>query len=826
MRNINRQQKSFILILISYFIVCVLFSLSMFELRSTNRAYAQEYNVIDEQSVISDNLDDSYLELYNEDGSMQMVPEPDNLQNDNTSLIAPVAAPSFNERKLRDSGKPDSESIVVTIMGDGFTASQQSNFIDMANDAVDRMLGNSARGIVGCYPFNLFSDYFTVYAIEVISNQSGVSRDASFNNGVVVDNYFGSSFYYGNNTSTIERALVITNYSRAEQLEKPNSTMTAIICNSTRWGGTGGEFAVLSCATNYETIMFHEFGHSFGGLADEYYYPSDGAFSGREAPNMTSNNNRNTIKWRQQLGVDGVDIYPYSQGVDTTDPEFDATSNSWFKPHTNCKMQYSNQDFCPVCSTELIRKLEYISDYVPVPLYYKENGISVAIENKSGGKWQLYLRNDTGETKSFIYNAKMCFDNDAINWTGLTDIERTNELADGEETQIEISENYFATSIAISYIKGSKRYILYANNLNTDGSMSSYGTSKSYSSYTRNNMKVDLIGKNGSNWLVKLTNNTGSGRTFYYTTTMCFEGDAQNWTGLSNIGQVYLANGATTSEPLLISENTFATHISISYIDGTYRKIFYANNLTDSGTMSAYANSIDTNSSSDSCIAEGTLITLSNGTQKAVEELTGNEMLLVWNMYTGTFDSAPILCIDSDPIGHYQSIKLSFSDGTMVDVLSEHGFWDVDLNKYVYLDEYAASYIGHNFLKQGENGMIEVTLINVEVSTEVTVAYSPVTYGHLCYFVNGMLSMPGGIDGLFNIFDVDRETMMYDPETMAADIEKYGLYTYEELNAIVPVPEIMFDAVNGQYLKVAVGKGLIDYETLGELIERYSEFFE
>lgn len=59
MRNINRQQKSFILILISYFIVCVLFSLSMFELRSTNRAYAQEYNVIDEQSVISDNLDDS-----------------------------------------------------------------------------------------------------------------------------------------------------------------------------------------------------------------------------------------------------------------------------------------------------------------------------------------------------------------------------------------------------------------------------------------------------------------------------------------------------------------------------------------------------------------------------------------------------------------------------------------------------------------------------------------------------------------------------------------------------------------------------------------------
>lgn len=44
---------------------------------------------------------------------------------------------------------------------------------------------------------SLFSDYFTVYAIEVISNQSGVNRDANTNNGVIVDNYWGSSFYYG-----------------------------------------------------------------------------------------------------------------------------------------------------------------------------------------------------------------------------------------------------------------------------------------------------------------------------------------------------------------------------------------------------------------------------------------------------------------------------------------------------------------------------------------------------------------------------------------------------------------------------------------------------
>lgn len=210
----------------------------------------------------------------------------------------------------------------------------------------------------------------------------------------------------------------------------------------------------------------------------------------------------------------------------------------------------------------------------------------------------------------------------------------------------------------------------------------------------------------------------------------------------------------------------------------------------------------------DSCVAEGTLITLADGSQVPVENLTGGEMLLVWNLYTGSFDIAPILVIDSDALKQYEVIKLTFSDGTTVDVISEHGFFDVDLNKYVYLDKYAEEYIGHRFLKQNENGMVQVTLVDVAITLENVAAYSPVTYGHLCYYVNGMLSIPGGINGLFNIFEVDAETMKFDAEAMEADVEMYGLYTYEELNSLVPMQEMMFDAVNGQYLKVAIGKGL------------------
>lgn len=228
----------------------------------------------------------------------------------------------------------------------------------------------------------------------------------------------------------------------------------------------------------------------------------------------------------------------------------------------------------------------------------------------------------------------------------------------------------------------------------------------------------------------------------------------------------------------------------------------------------------------DSCVAEGTLITLADGSQVPVENLTGGEMLLVWNLYTGSFDIAPILVIDSDALKQYEVIKLTFSDGTTVDVISEHGFFDVDLNKYVYLDKYAEEYIGHRFLKQNENGKVQVTLVDVAITLENVAAYSPVTYGHLCYYVNGMLSIPGGINGLFNIFEVDAETMKFDAEAMEADVEMYGLYTYEELNSLVPMQEMMFDAVNGQYLKVAIGKGIITIEQISELVERYGRLFE
>ena len=231
-------------------------------------------------------------------------------------------------------------------------------------------------------------------------------------------------------------------------------------------------------------------------------------------------------------------------------------------------------------------------------------------------------------------------------------------------------------------------------------------------------------------------------------------------------------------------------------------------------------------SSSGACVTEDTLVTLADGTQVRIDSLTGDELLLVWNLETGSLDCAPIMFVDSEARGEYEVIHLYFSDGTEVKAISEHGFWDYELGRYIYLDKEAAQYIGHSFAKEVDGELERVILTDVVVRNETTSAWSPVTVGHLCYFVNDMLSMPGGVGGLFNIFDVDVATMSYDLTAIAEDIATYGLFTYEEMNAIVPLSRDMFEAAGGAYLKVSIGKGNLTMDELVYMIERYSVFFD
>ena len=157
-------------------------------------------------------------------------------------------------------------------------------------------------------------------------------------------------------------------------------------------------------------------------------------------------------------------------------------------------------------------------------------------------------------------------------------------------------------------------------------------------------------------------------------------------------------------------------------------------------------------------------------------------------------------------------------------MVSEHGFFDLDLMKYVYIDEYNyIDYIGHRFVSttivDGEVVQEVVTLDKAYLTEEYVRIYSPVTKYHLNYVTENILSMPGGVEGIFNIFEYD-DNLQYNQELMQQDIETYGIFTYEDFQDLVSYE--IYCSFPTQYFKVAIGKGILTWEDLYYYIERYA----
>ena len=222
------------------------------------------------------------------------------------------------------------------------------------------------------------------------------------------------------------------------------------------------------------------------------------------------------------------------------------------------------------------------------------------------------------------------------------------------------------------------------------------------------------------------------------------------------------------------------------------------------------------------CLLPDTLVTMSDGTKKQIKDVQAGDMVLVMNHETGQLDVAPITFNDYEPEAWVTVYNAIFSDGTCVGVVYEHGFFDLDTMRYEYIAEDTyQNLIGHRFIK--EDGSY-VVLEDVVVERRFTEIYEATSFFHFNYYTEDLLSMPGGITGLFNIFEYG-EDLKYNEEAKARDIETYGLFTYEDL-APLGVSEIMFEAYAGKYLKVALGKGILTEEYLEYLIERYAHFTE
>jgi hypothetical protein len=222
---------------------------------------------------------------------------------------------------------------------------------------------------------------------------------------------------------------------------------------------------------------------------------------------------------------------------------------------------------------------------------------------------------------------------------------------------------------------------------------------------------------------------------------------------------------------------------------------------------------------SKSCVTGDTLVTMADGTKKMIQDVTEGENLLVWDFFKGEYAIVPAILVVNHGEGMSDLIKLTFSDGTVVKAVNGHAFFDADLNEMALLNAgNAEDYVGHAFVKADGDSYTTVKLVDVEVTFEMTSSYSLVSAYHYNFIVEDMFSLTNSVHPMLEGLVVG-EGMKYDEEILAADLETYGQYTYEDFADYIPSE--LFDAFNGTYLKISVGKGFITFDEILGLIDSY-----
>jgi hypothetical protein len=218
--------------------------------------------------------------------------------------------PPHKVGKLFDNGSP-ATNVDIVILGDGYARGDMEKFRADAKRFNDAMFATE--------PFKKRKGDFNVWAVEVESGESGIDvpdKDVWKNNALgTMYSTFGSARY----------VLTTDNKAVRDAASAAPYDFICILINDSRYGG-GGIYNLY--ATTYtgeatknqewqmEYVYVHEFGHSFGGLGDEYYASSvayeDFYPAGVEPwePNLTVLLDKTNVKWKAYL----------SQGIEAPTP--------------------------------------------------------------------------------------------------------------------------------------------------------------------------------------------------------------------------------------------------------------------------------------------------------------------------------------------------------------------------------------------------------------------------------------------------------------------------------------------------------------------------
>jgi hypothetical protein len=212
------------------------------------------------------------------------------------------------------SGNPH-KMVDVAILGEGYTAADKDKF--------ERDLGRFTGTLFRYEPFKSNQSRFNIYGVLKPSEESGVDEPRAdiFKNTTLnaTFNSLGSERYLMTEDNRAMRDLAA---------HVPYDSIYLMV-NHERYGG-GGIYNLYAAFTTDnqwgEYVFIHEFGHSFGGLGDEYYTSAvvfnDFYPKGTEPtePNITALLDPKKLKW-QHLVTEGTLIpTPWEKrGFDTMD---------------------------------------------------------------------------------------------------------------------------------------------------------------------------------------------------------------------------------------------------------------------------------------------------------------------------------------------------------------------------------------------------------------------------------------------------------------------------------------------------------------------------
>lgn len=251
---------------------------------------------------------------------------------------------------LHRGGDPQS-AIDVAILAEGYTAEEMDSFLNHA-----RMISDE---ILSYRPFSENREKFNFVAVMSPSKDSGVTIPLKKE---WKDTAFGSHF------STFHSPRYLTTpdlWSVHDALSGIPYEQVMILVNTDNYGGGGIFNSYLTTAALNDKVLpvsVHEFGHSFGGLADEYFYANEESDDypldvEPTPPNITTLVDFSS-KWEKMMPKEGEEseIGLFEGGG--------YKAKGIYRPADTCRMRDNHHPtFCPVCQKALQEIIDfYTSD--------------------------------------------------------------------------------------------------------------------------------------------------------------------------------------------------------------------------------------------------------------------------------------------------------------------------------------------------------------------------------------------------------------------------------------------------------------------------------